>query len=167
MARILIIGGGCRGRELAREILAMGHAARITTRSPAAREAIEASGAECFVGTPDRLASLRGALDGIAIACWLLAGASGTREAVRALHGARLGAFLHQTIDSTVRALVYERGAARGDCADSALLDAGARVAREVSERNAIPLTVLTADIRAREEWLEQARSALGGLLGE
>ena len=38
---------------------------RITTRTEAGRAAIEAAGAECWIGTPDRLATLRRALDGV------------------------------------------------------------------------------------------------------
>ncbi len=34
-------------------------------------------GAECLIGTPDRLASMRGALDGVTIACWMLATVQG------------------------------------------------------------------------------------------
>ena len=80
MARILIVGGGCRGRRLAACMVAAGHSARITTRSEAGRGAIEQAGAECWIGTPDRLATLRGALDSVTIACWLLGSASGGAE---------------------------------------------------------------------------------------
>ena len=67
-----MVGGGCRGRRLARELAAGGNAVRITTRTEGGRAAIEGGGAECWVGTPDRLATLRGALDSVALACWLL-----------------------------------------------------------------------------------------------
>ena len=77
MARILIVGGGCRGRRLARQLVGEGHAVRITTRTEAGRAAIEATGAECWIGTPERLATLRGALESVTIVCWLLAGAGG------------------------------------------------------------------------------------------
>src|ERR1022692_1789084 len=85
VARILIVAGGCRGRQLASEMVANGHAVRITTRTEAGRAAIESTGAECWVGTPGRLATLRGALDSVTIACWLLASASGPEEEVRPL----------------------------------------------------------------------------------
>ena len=48
------------GRRLAAEMTEHGHALRITTRTEASRAAIEATGAECWIGTPDRLATLRG-----------------------------------------------------------------------------------------------------------
>ncbi|HLB21914.1 MAG TPA: hypothetical protein VK605_07365, partial [Solirubrobacteraceae bacterium] len=98
MARILIVGGGCRGRRLATQMVQQGHALRVTTRSDAGRAAIEATGAECWIGTPDRLATLRGALDNVTVACWMLAGASGDRQEVAALHASRLRFFLSQAI---------------------------------------------------------------------
>ena len=163
MARILIVGGGCRGRELARELVQSGHAVRVTTRSESSRAAIEDSGAECFLGTPDRLATLRPALDGIAVACWLLAGARGRDDDVAALHASRLQAFVRQLIDTTARGFVYERGE-RGGVWSEALSD-GERVVRELAEQNLIPLAVLADDIRNRRAWLRGARAAIDGLL--
>ena len=165
MARILIVGGGCRGRELSTELVERGHAVRITTRSESNRAAIEAGGAECFVGTPDRLATLRNALDGITIACWLLAGASGEEDEVARLHSARLQAFVRQLIDTTARGFVYERGAETS--AWSEALASGERVARRLAQQNAIPLAALAEDLKDREAWLRGARVAIGGLLGE
>jgi len=108
VARILIVGGGCRGRALAAQMVGEGHAVRITTRTEAGRSAIEATGAECFVGTPDRLATLRAALESVTIACWLMGTASGDPQHLRALHSSRLRFFLAQVIDTTVRGFLYE-----------------------------------------------------------
>ena len=72
------------------------------------RAAIEAVGAECWIGTPDRVASLRYALEGVTLACWLLGNACGEPDELAALHGSRLEFFLGQTIDTTVRGLIYE-----------------------------------------------------------
>jgi uncharacterized protein YbjT (DUF2867 family) len=165
VARILIVGGGSRGRALATELVAAAHAVRITTRTESARAAIEQTGAECFIGTPDRLATMRAALDGVAIVCWLLASASGDAEEVSALHSARLDAFVRQTIDTTARGFVYERGARTA--ASSAALAQGELIARELAARNLIPLAVLTDDIADREAWVAGARAAVGRLLGE
>ena len=60
VARILIVGGGCRGRLLAQELVGEGHAARVTTRQESARAEIEAAGAECWIGAPQRMGTLRG-----------------------------------------------------------------------------------------------------------
>ena len=59
MARVLIVGCGCRGRALAEDLRAAGHAVRGTTRDPARAAAIAAAGAEPYVGDPDRIGSLR------------------------------------------------------------------------------------------------------------
>ena len=61
--RVLIVGGGCRGLDLARELVAEGHAARCVTRTEDGRAAIEAAGGECWIGTPDVIGTLRYALE--------------------------------------------------------------------------------------------------------
>ncbi len=163
VARVLIVAGGCRGRRLAEALAGEGHAVRITTRSEAGRAAIEAAGAECWIGTPDRLATLRGSLENVTVLCWLLATASGTPEELAALHGSRLEYFMTQAIDTTVRGVVYEaRGP--GDAAD--LLASGERVVRELAERNSIPVAFLTAQPLDVEDWLADARGAVASLLG-
>jgi hypothetical protein len=162
LARILIVGGGARGRELAASLLVEGHALRITTRAETGRAAIEALGAECWVGTPDRLATLRGALDRVAVICWLLATASGPPEELRALHSTRLQLFLTQAIDTTVRGLVFEAVGAPE-------LEADLRPAVELvaswAACNMIPVEILRADPGEPEPWLEQAGSAVASLL--
>jgi uncharacterized protein YbjT (DUF2867 family) len=163
VARILIVGGGCRGRRLARGLVGEGHAVRITTRTEDGRAAIEASGAECWIGTPDRLATLRAALESVTILCWLLGTAVGSDEQLRALHGPRLEFFATQAIDTTVRGLLYE---ACGTTVPEEVLQAGVGVVRAVAEGNAIPLAQLTANPLEDEEWQAQAREAIRELLG-
>jgi hypothetical protein len=160
VARILMVAGGARGRALARELVADGHAVRITTRGEPGRAAIEAAGAECWIGTPDRVATLRYALDGVTIACWLLATACGESEALRALHGPRLEFFVSQTIDTTVRGLVYEAAGS----VERVALDTGRELIRARADYNAIPLRVLEADPRS-PGWQAAARSAIDALL--
>jgi uncharacterized protein YbjT (DUF2867 family) len=160
VARILIVAGGCRGRQLAAELVRDGHAVRVTTRSELGREAIEASGAECWIGTPDRLATMRGALDRVAILCWLLGTATGAPEELAALHSTRLEFFLTQAIDTTVRGLVYEASGA-----PAGLLNDGAQRARALAARNSIPLSSLHTDPRDPAAWREDARAAIDALL--
>ena len=162
MARILIVAGGCRGRRLAVEMIEEGHAVRATTRSEVNRPAIEATGAECWVGTPDRLVTLRGALENVTIACWLLGTATGAEGQLRALHSSRLQFFLSQAIDTTVRGFLYE---AAGTPAPADALAGGERIARAMGERNAIPVAVLTADPGDVDAWLVQARGAIDEML--
>jgi uncharacterized protein YbjT (DUF2867 family) len=160
---MLIVGGGLRGRELARELVGEGHSVRITTRSEHGRAAIEQVGAECWVGTPDRLATLRGALENVTLLFWLLGSASGTREELDALYGTRLQFFLTQAIDTTVRGFVYE---GRGTTTPAEVIEAGERTVRALTARNVIPVAFLTADPGDRDAWLADVRSAIGSLLG-
>ena len=83
MARVLIVGCGCRGQALARELRERGHAVRGTTRTEARRAAIEAAGAEVWIGDPDRIATICYALDGVTILCWLMGSASGPASSSR------------------------------------------------------------------------------------
>jgi hypothetical protein len=162
VARVLIVGGGARGTVLASALSADGHAVRITTRSADRRAAIEQAGAECWLGTPSRLATLRGSLDAVAIACWLLGNACGERDELAALHGSRLELFLEQAIDTTVRGVVYE---AAGTVGAGVLAD-GERRARALAGTNAIPIAVLSADPADSTAWQAEARAAVAGLLG-
>ncbi len=161
MARILIVGGGCRGRRLAAEMSREGHAVRITTRTEGGRAAIEASGAECWIGTPDRLATLRAALENVTIVCWLLARVEGSEEVVSTLHSSRLQFFLGQVIDTTVRGFVYEASgpAPRGVLAE------GERIVQRIAERNEIPVGFLRADPGDADAWLANAHAEIGALL--
>ena len=138
-----------------------GHSVRATTRTHAHRAVIEDSGAECWIGTPDRLATLRGALENVTIACWLLASASGTPQQIADLHGSRLRFFLGEVIDTTVRGFVYE---AAGTVAPQ-ILGAGAEIVRATGERNAIPTALLSADPNDPSAWLRQARAVVRSLL--
>ncbi len=156
MARILILGGGCRGRQLAVEVIAEGHAARIVTRSEARCGEIEAVEAECFIGDPNRLGTLRGALAGVTVACWLLADATGPPQELQELHASRLPAFLGSAVDSTLRGFVYEAPEESSE---------GAQLVEEVASRNAISAVALTADPRKRDAWLRAARAALSAYL--
>jgi uncharacterized protein YbjT (DUF2867 family) len=162
VARILIVGGGCRGRQLASAMIADGHAARITTRAEAGRAAIEATGAECWIGTPDRLATLRAALEGVTIVCWLLGSAIGSPQELHALHASRLEFFLTQAIDTTVRGFVYE---ARGTTTPADALIEGERIVRALAQRNAIPVAFLSADPDDVAAWLKDACGAIESLL--
>ncbi|HKG37769.1 MAG TPA: NAD(P)-binding domain-containing protein, partial [Conexibacter sp.] len=90
MARVLIVGCGCRGQSLARALRAQGHAVRGTTRTEGRRAEIEAAGAEVWVGDPDRIATISYALADVTILCWLMGSAEGPDEKIAALHGSRL-----------------------------------------------------------------------------
>jgi hypothetical protein len=141
VARVLIVGCGCRGQQLARELAGAGLAVRGTTRDPARTGAIAAAGAEPYVGDPDRIGTMMGALGGVTIVCWLL----GTVPDPD-LHGPRLRMLFEKLVDTPVRGVVYETA-----------LAAGERIARDAAQRWQIPVAIVQPG---------GARAAVDRLLG-
>jgi threonine dehydrogenase-like Zn-dependent dehydrogenase len=160
--RVLLIGGGCRGLALTQALVADGHAVRAVTRSEARRAAIEAAGAECWIGDPDVVGTLRYALESVTILVWALGTATGPTDAVRALHGPRLEMMLSKSIDTTVRGIVYE---ASGTVPPE-VLQAGVAELRRACELNEIPHEALTADPADASAWAIAARASIDRLLG-
>jgi uncharacterized protein YbjT (DUF2867 family) len=156
-----MIGGGCRGLELARDLVAEGYAVRAVTRRPEARVAIEAAGAECFAGDPDVIGTLRYALEGVTVLLWLLGTARGPADRVAALHGSRLRMMLSRTTDTTVRGVVYEAAGT----VDPAILAAGVEEVRQARRTSEIPFALVEADPADRAAWLAEARAAIDALL--
>jgi uncharacterized protein YbjT (DUF2867 family) len=161
VARCLIIGCGCRGLALVRELRARGHAVRGTTRRPERTTEIEAAGAEAYIGDPDRVATLGPALEHVGVACLLLASATGSPAQLAALHGTRLDMLLERMLDTTVRGVVYERQGS----VDPEVLNAGAQRVRRACERSLIPYVLLGADPTDHETWLVEASAAVEQLL--
>jgi hypothetical protein len=154
-----MVGGGCRGLQLARALVADGHAVRAVTRDEARRSAIEAAGCECWIGDPDRIGTLRYALDNVTVLLWLLGTASGPN--VADLHGSRLRMMLEKTTDTTVRGVVYE---AAGTAGADAFASGAAELAR-AQTLNEIPGAVLEADPRDADAWVAAALDAIDHLL--
>jgi putative NADH-flavin reductase len=159
--RALMVGGGCHGLELATELVAEGHAVRAVTRDPARATAIEAAGAECWIGDPDVVGTLRYALDNVTVLLWLLATAAGPADRVEALHGSRLRMMLEKTTDTTVRGVVYEAAGT----VDAAVLAAGVEEVRHARRTNEIPYALVSARRADRPAWLAEARAAIDSLL--
>src|SRR4051812_6203961 len=159
MARLLVVGGGCRALELSAQLRAEGHAIRAVTRTEDHRAAIEQAGAECVIADPDRIGTLRYALDNVTLVLWLLGTATG--DNVAELHGPRLEMMLWRTIDTTVRGIVYDAAGS----VDPTTLAAARDLVERFPAYNEIPLRVLTADPADREAWLQAARSAIDTLL--
>ena len=157
MARVLIVGCGCRGQGLARELREDGHAVRGTTRAARRFAAIEAAGAEPYLGDPDRIATLMEALAGVTIVCWLMGTARGAPE----LHDGRLRMLWEKLVDTPVRGVVYE---AAGPLAPDRYAR-GREVAAAAHETWRIPLRVLDADPADHAAWRKGARLAVSSLL--
>jgi len=158
MARILVVGCGCRGQSLARELRTAGHAVRGTTRGPARRGDIDAAGAEPYLGDPDRVGTLTAALDGVSVMCLLLGSATGTHDQLQALHSTRLEMLLQRTIDTTIRGIVYE---ATGTI-DTDILSAGAHLLEAKCDHDGIPYRVLGDE---PSHWLAETLTAIEALL--
>jgi UDP:flavonoid glycosyltransferase YjiC (YdhE family) len=137
VARLLIVGAGsCRALALTRELVAEGHAVRGVTRG-GSREAIEAAGGEAWIGDPDRIGTLRYALENVTLVLWLL-GHVATPE----LHGSRLEMMLEKSIDTTARGVIYERGAAAPP--------AGAELVEAMASYNEIPFRIVSSEAELR-----------------
>jgi hypothetical protein len=157
VARVLIVGCGCRGRELAAALVSEGHLVRGTTRREASLEAIEATGAEAVVADPDRLSTLLPQIEGVTAVCWLMGTAVPEGDAVAALHGPRLETMLEKLVDTPVRGLVYE--AAGG--VQRRWLEQGAAAVRAAAETYHMPVAVVESDPADRDAWLRCIRSAV------
>ena len=161
MARVLIVGCGCRGQALARVLVGEGHVVRGTTRTGDRRAGIQAAGAEPWIGDPERVGTLTGALNNVTVVCWLLASATGADESLRALHGPRLRAFCERLVDTTVRGLVYEAAGA----VDHETLAGGREIVAEAAQTWEIPVRPLEADPQDTAAWVSAARAAVDHLL--
>jgi voltage-gated potassium channel Kch len=147
--RALVIGGGRTGLALTRELVAGGHAVRFVTRDEARRADIEAAGAECWIGDPDRVGTLRYALDNVTVLLWLLGPAAGEQP----LHGSRLTMMLERTIDTTVRGVVYEG------------TEAGAAEVRRMAAYNQIPYAIVDMTRDDEAAWVSTVLEAIDGVL--
>jgi hypothetical protein len=145
--RVLLIGGGTPGLALARSLTADGHAVRFVTRNPEFAGQITDAGAECCVADPDRIGTLRYAMDNVTVLLWLLGPAGGE------LHGSRLTMMMERTIDTTVRGIVYE-GNAQGE-----------EIVRRMATYNEIPHAVLDAPRTDVDAWVGAVREAIDEVL--
>ena len=155
MARVLIVGCGCRGQALA---AALGeHTVRGTTRSPERLPELEAAGVDGVVADPDRLATLVPALTGVTVVCWLMATADGSPE----VNDARLATLMEHLVDTPVRGLVYEGAGS----VDPGVLERGAEIVRTASHTWHIPVEVVTADPASHAAWVQAMEDAVTRLL--
>jgi hypothetical protein len=161
VARILIVGCGCRGRELAAALVADGRSVRGTTRREESVEAIEATGAQAAVADPDRLSTLLPQIEGVSAVCWLMGTAVAEPEVIAAIHGSRLGTLLEKLVDTPVRGFVYE---AAGRVQRHWLAE-GAAIVREAGERYRMPVELIEQEPADHAAWLAAAQVAVRAVL--
>lgn len=114
MARALIVGCGCRGRQLGERLLADGWAVRGTSRRQEGLEAIEAAGIEPLLADPNRPGTILELVGDVAILVLLLGNATGNEEELAAIHGPRLERLMEHLVETPVRGVLYE-GTKGGD----------------------------------------------------
>lgn len=139
MARALIVGCGCRGRELGQRLLEEGWAVRGTSRREEGLAEIEAAGIEAALADPERPATVLDLVADVADVYWLLGSAVGPPDELAAIHGPRLERCLERLVETPVRRFVYEGAGS----VDPAVLEAGAAAVRTAGERWRIPVEIL------------------------
>lgn len=159
MARVLIVGCGCRGRALGVALRADGHKVRGTSRTPEGCAAIAKDGIEAVQADPDRLGTVLATLADVSALCWLMGSAEG--EGVEALHGPRWQSMVERLVDTPVRGAVYEAAGT----VPAVLIDEGAAIARQASETFRMPIEVVEADPADHPVWLAAMRAAFDAVL--
>jgi nucleoside-diphosphate-sugar epimerase len=108
VARALIVGCGCRGRELGGRLLAEGWAVRGTSRREEGLAAIEVAGIEPALADPERPGTILELVSDVAILVLLLGNVSGSEEELAAIHGPRLERLMEHLVETPVRGVLYE-----------------------------------------------------------
>ena len=138
MARALIVGCGCRGRELGGQLLERGWQVRGTSRREEGLAPIAAAGIEAALADPAQPGTVLDLVGDVAVVYWLLGSASGPEENLAEIHGARLERLLERLVETPLRRFVYEASGS----ADAALLAGGSTIVRAAGERWRIPVTL-------------------------
>jgi uncharacterized protein YbjT (DUF2867 family) len=134
VARALIVGCGCRGRELGARLLADGWAVRGTSRRGEGLEAIEAAGIEPALADPDRPGTILELVADVAVLVLLLGSAKGSAAELEAIHGPRLERLMEHLVETPVRGVLYEG------------TEAGAEIVRAASRTWRIPVEIVSRE---------------------
>lgn len=157
MARALIVGCGCRGRELGASLLDRDWQVRGTSRTPGGCGAIEAAGIEAAEADPDRPGTVLELCGDAAVVVWLLGAAGGDPEALDAIHGSRLERLLEKLVDTPVRGFAYE---AAGPDEAAERLAGGGQIAERAALTWRIPVVLLEMQ-RDEAGWAAAAADAV------
>lgn len=160
MARALIVGCGCRGRELGKELAGRGWRVRGTSRSRDHLPDIELAGIEPALADPDRPGTILDLCGDVSVVVWLLGSASGSPDLIAAVHGPRLERLLEKLVDSPVRGFAYEAAGAVA----AEVLDSGRGIVERAGKRWRIPVEVL-GDEAAEPGWARSTAEQVAGLL--
>jgi len=147
VARALIVGCGCRGRELGTQLLAEGWAVRGTSRREEGLAAIEAAGIEPALADPDRPGTILELVDDVAVLVLLLGSAGGSEEELAAIHGPRLERLMEHLVETPARGVVYEG------------TEDGGEVVRAAQRTWRIPVEIVSAE----DDLAAAVRSVLSG----
>jgi len=150
LARALIVGCGCRGRELGKRLRGGGWEVRGTTRDLARSVEILDAGLEPAVADPERAGSILDHVGDVTLVFWLLGTASAELAMLGAIHGSRLERVLEKLVDTPVRGFVYEAGGS----VRREYLERGAEIVREAATRWHIPVEIVARDPADREAWI-------------
>jgi nucleoside-diphosphate-sugar epimerase len=162
VARALLVGCGCRGRELGRVLRAKGWEVRGTSRDLERAAQIERAGLEGVVADPGRVGTVLDHVADVAVVAWLLGSAVGDEDAIAAIHAARLERLLEELVDTPVRGFLYEAAGS----VPRQRLQQGTALARAAAERWRIPVEVIDRDPADWRRWSAAAADAVRRLTG-
>jgi uncharacterized protein YbjT (DUF2867 family) len=134
VARALIVGCGCRGRELGERLLAERWAVRGTSRREEGLSAIEAAGIEAVPADPDRPGTILELVNDVSVLVLLLGNLAGSDEELAAIHGPRLERLMEHLVDTPVRGVVYQG------------TEKGAEIVRRAGRTWRIPVEILSGE---------------------
>jgi hypothetical protein len=160
LARALIVGCGCRGRELGTLLGGEGWAVRGTSRSEEGLAAIEAAAIEPALADPARIGTLLDLVGDVAVVVWLLGSARGKEEGIAAIHGELLERLLEKFVDTPVRGFLYEGAGS----VDDALLVSGAGIVEAAAARWRIPVAIASTE-RDSAGWAGALAGQVTGLV--
>ena len=160
MARALIVGCGCRGRELGRQLASTGWLVRGTSRDASALDAIAEAGIESAEADPNRPGTILDLCADVGVVVWLLGSATGARELLEAIHGPRLERLMEKLVDTPVRGFAYEAvGTVAAD-----LLNGGREIVERAGATWRIPVELIDRE-PGGDGWAEGAAGDVAGLL--
>ncbi len=161
MARVLIVGCGCRGRELGLALKAEGHLVRGTSRNKENLKAASAAGIESVDADPARLAQVMQHIEGVTVVVWLMGAMRGDQESISLLHDAVLAHLLEKLVDTQVRGFIYESG----DSTDAQMFEKGREHVMRANRTWRIPVAFIDRSPDDHALWLASALAAVKTLL--